>query len=57
MSAIDKLTDEELYLEFVNDFLTIEGMADYYLVEVGALLIRLRQGKDDFILSTIPQED
>lgn len=42
----DTMTDREVYLEFVNDFLTIDKMAEYYGVLPFELRERLERGKN-----------
>jgi hypothetical protein len=42
---LENLTFDEIYLIYVNDFLTIKGMADYYNVPIDLLTHWLRCGK------------
>lgn len=42
---IKKRTPEDIYLEFVNDFITVENMAQWYGVTETWLLKKLNTGK------------
>ncbi len=46
MKAFSKKTNEEIYLEWLNDYLTIQGMADNYnrdAKEIETIIDRGRQ--------------
>jgi hypothetical protein len=47
MKAIDKMTDHEVWLDWVNNFVTVEAMAEYY--SVGAIEIhnKLTLGRNE----------
>ena len=47
MKAIDKKTKSELYLDYVNDWLTVEGMAEHYGITREKMLVILSEGKDE----------
>jgi len=47
MKAIDKKTDKELYLEYINDFLTIQRMAEHYGVSRYFLNERIKKGRKE----------
>jgi hypothetical protein len=42
---LENLTFDQIYLIYVNDFLTIQGMADYYNVPANLLTHWLECGK------------
>ena len=42
---LESITFEEIYLIFVNDFLTIQKMAEYYQVNEGLLAHWIKCGK------------
>ena len=42
---LESMTFEEIYLIFVNDFLTIQKMAEYYQVNEGLLAHWIKCGK------------
>jgi hypothetical protein len=42
---LEQLTFDQIYLIFVNDFLTLEGMAEYYKVPADLLKYWLEIGK------------
>jgi len=43
----NKMTDEEMYLEFMNDFLTISAMADYYWLDTDEMEEIINRGRDE----------
>jgi hypothetical protein len=40
-------TDLEIYLEWVNDWLTVEKMAEYYHMTIEQMLERINNGRDE----------
>ncbi len=45
MKAFSKRTDEEIYIEYVNDWLTIQAMAENYQISVGLMTDRINKGR------------
>ena len=45
MKVIETMTNEEVYLDYFNDFLTTEKMAEYYGVTERYLIKRIKAGK------------
>jgi len=45
--AIDNKTDSELYLEYLNDFLTLRQISEYYGVSRHYINKRIIQGRKD----------
>lgn len=39
------LSSEELYLDFVNNFLTVERMAERYQMDIPFLCLKIREGR------------
>jgi len=40
-------SDLEIYLEWVNDWLTVERMADYYSMTIEQMLERINNGREE----------
>jgi len=49
MKAVNKKTNEQLYLEYFNDFLTIEYMASHYDIDPDDLSKIIEIGRKDHI--------
>ena len=47
--AITKRTAESIYLEYVNDWLTVSKMAEYYSTSVKRLNKLIDKGRDEHI--------
>ena len=47
MKALYKLTNIETYLEWCNDWITLQAMADHYDVTTEDLLIRIDLGRKE----------
>tara|TARA_R110002020_G_C16206631_1_gene766697 strand:+ start:995 stop:1150 length:156 start_codon:yes stop_codon:yes gene_type:complete len=50
--TIDKMSDEEFYLMFWNDYLTIEKIAEDYGVSVEYATEKVSNGRRDFNLKS-----
>ena len=47
IEALNSKTNEEVYIEYVNDFLTTEYMANYYNVDTEYLTAIIEKGRQD----------
>jgi hypothetical protein len=49
MNVLESKTNEEVYLEWLNDFLTIQTMADNYGMPSGELEIIINRGRNEHL--------
>jgi len=47
MKKFQEKTNEEKYLEWLNDWLTLDRMAEYYSLTPAELLIMIDKGRDE----------
>lgn len=47
MKPFSKKTNEEIYLEWFNEYLTIQGMADNYAMPLGELEKIIDKGREE----------
>ena len=47
LEQITMKSDLEIYLEWVNDWLTVERMADYYSMTIEQMLERINNGREE----------
>ena len=49
MKAFSKKTNEEIYLEWLNDYITVKCMADNYNMNPKNLEILINKGREDHL--------
>lgn len=49
MKAFSKKTNEEIYLEWLNDFITVSAMADNYCMQPKKLEKLINKGRNDHL--------
>ena len=53
MKAVNKKSPEEIYLEYVNDWITVEAMAEHYGRSEQWMYRKIHEGRDARIKSLL----
>ena len=49
MSVLESKTNEQVYLEWLNDFISVERMSEFYNVERYEIELMINQGRNEHL--------